>query len=227
MLKRLPKLPALSTKSDTTHSLPATCSSWVRAAALGTALTALLTASTAFAQYRASIQGTVTDKSGAAIPNAQLSLTDLSTNQTTKATADGHGTFHFNQLAADKFRLVVSASGFANKTLDGVTIIPEQPNTVNVTLGVGGTTSEVNVTAGDVPALDTATASISGTITSEQFQHMPSFDRDPFRLVALAPGTFGDEAQSNTGNAKNMPGENQAAPTATDGGIFKTENNPR
>jgi hypothetical protein len=84
----------------------------------------------------------------------------------------------------------------------------------------------VNVNAAEVPALDTTTASISGTITSNQIQHLPSFGRDIFRLVALAPGTFGDGAQSNTGNSKNMPGENQAGPTATDA-IFKTENNPQ
>lgn len=83
------------------------------------------------------------------------------------------------------------------------------------------------MTAGEVPPLDRATATISGTITANEFQHLPSFDRDPFRLVALAPGTFGDEAQSNGGNAKNMPGENQAGPTSTNGGIFKTENNPQ
>lgn len=186
-----------------------------------------LGAPSAVAQYRASIQGTVTDPSGAAVPDAQLALTNLSTNQTVTVKSDGHGTFHFNQLAADPFRLVVDAPGFATKTLNGVTIIPEQPNTVNVKLVIGPTTSEVSVNASEVPALDTTTATISGTITANQFQHMPSFDRDPFRLVALAPGTFGDEAQSNTGNAKNMPGENQAGPTATDGGIFKTENNPQ
>lgn len=227
MLKRLPNTPKRSTKSKVINSLPFSRSSWMQAAMLGATLAALLSASTTFAQYKASIQGTVTDQSGAAIPNAELSLTDLSTNLTTKARADGHGTFHFNQLPADKFRLVTSAPGFANKTLNGVTIIPEQANTVNVSLSVGGATSEIAVNAADAPALDTTTASISGTVTSEQFQHMPSFDRDPFRLVALAPGTFGDEAQSNTGNAKNMPGENQAAPTSTDGGIFKTENNPQ
>ena len=227
MLKRLPNAATLSTKSKATHSLPAARIPWMQAAILGTALTALLTAGSASAQYRASIEGTVTDPSGAAIPNAELSLTDLSTNLTTKTKADAHGIFHFNQLPADKFRLVVRASGFANKTLDGVSIIPEQPNAVNVTLAVGSTASEVSVNSGEVPALDTATASINGTITSNQIQHLPSFDRDVFRLVALAPGTFGDEAQSNGGNAKNMPGENQAAPAATDAGIFKTENNPQ
>jgi hypothetical protein len=179
------------------------------------------------AQYRASIQGVVSDPSGAAIPGATLSLTDLSTNLTVTATSNGHGNYTFNALPADKFNLTVSAAGFSGKTLSGVTLIPEQANTINVKLTVGSLSESVNVDAGEVPALDTTTASISGTVTSNQIQHMPSFDRDVFRLVALAPGTFGDEAQSNGGNSKNMPGEDHGGPAATDGGIFETENNPQ
>lgn len=179
------------------------------------------------AQYRASIQGTVTDPSGAAIAGAQLTLTNTNTNRAMQAKSDAHGTYHFNQLPADRFLLVVNAQGFADRTLNDVTIIPEQPNTVDVKLQVSGTSSEVSVNAAEVPALDTATASISGTVTSNQIEHLPSFDRDVFRLVALAPGTFGDEAQSNGGNAKNMPGEDHGGPAATDAGIFETENNPQ
>jgi hypothetical protein len=194
-------------------------------------LVALLCASLATgvcsAQYRASLQGIVTDPQGAAIPGAILLLTDTSTNHVSKAKSDGHGNYTFNALAADRFSLAVNATGFAPETLSGITLIPEQPNTVNVKLQVGAASESVDVNAGEVPSLDTTTASISGTVTSNQIEHMPSFDRDVFRLAALAPGTFGDEAQSNGGNAKNMPGEDHAGPAATDGGIFETENNPQ
>ena len=178
------------------------------------------------AQYRASIQGAVTDPQGAVVPGASLSLTDTSTSRTLTAQTDAHGNYFFNALPADAFTLTVNATGFSNKTLNGVTIIPEQPNTINIKLEIGTTAESVNVNASEVPALDTTTASISGTITSNQIEHLPSFGRDVFRLIALAPGTFGDQAQSNTGNAKNMPGENQAGPAAGDA-IFKTENNPQ
>ena len=194
---------------------------------LAALITASLACCTAHAQYRASIQGAITDPTGAVVPNVAVALTDTTTNQTQTTKADKHGAYVFNGLAADTFTITATAPGFATKTVNGVRIIPEQPNTVNVKLDVGAASESVSVNSGEVPALDTATATISGTITSNEFQHLPSFDRDPFRLVALAPGTFGDEAQSNGGNAKNMPGENQAGPTATDGGIFKTENNPQ
>ena len=90
--------------------------------------------------------------------------------------------------------------------MNGVTIIPEQANTINVKLEVGTTSEAVTVNAAEVPALDTTTASISGTITSNQIEHMPSFGRDVFQLIRLAPGVFGDGAQGNGGGAANLPG---------------------
>lgn len=196
------------------------------AGTMAAAMALMLTATMAQAQYRASIQGVVTDSSGRAVPGASLELKDLSNGTSLKATSDGRGNYSFNALAADPYQLTVEAPGFATRTLENVKLIPEQANTVNVQLSVGQATQTVTVSGSDVPEIDTTTASISGTITSKQIQSLPSFDRDVFRLIALAPGTFGDEAQSNTGNSKDMPGENQAGPTSTDS-IFKTENNPQ
>ena len=220
MLKRLPKKKNLSQKGTKQPSVK-------QLALLGAIACAASGPLKAHAQFRGSIQGTVTDQTGAVVPAADLSLTDTASNQTVHAKSDAHGTYHFNALPADLFKLTIDAPGFAQQTLDKITIIPEQANTVNVKLSIGAASESVAVNAGDVPALDTATATISGTVTANEIQHMPSFDRDVFRLVALAPGTFGDEAQSNGGNAKNMPGSNMAGATSTDGGIFKTENGPQ
>lgn len=179
-----------------------------------------LAATPARAQYRASIQGAVTDPSGAAIPGASLALTDTSTNLTLTQKSDGRGNYIFNALPADPFRLAVDAPGFAPRTLTGITIIPEQPNTLNVKLALGTTSETVNVNAASVPALDTSTANISGTITNNQIQHMPSFNRDVFQLASLAPGMFGDNSMASNGNENNLPGEEQAGEQATTG-IFR------
>src|SRR5277367_1033138 len=63
------------------------------------------------AQYRASIQGTVTDTTGALIPGATLTLTDLGTNESQVRTSDDAGVFNFNALPADTFSLVVERKG--------------------------------------------------------------------------------------------------------------------
>ena len=174
---------------------------------LSLAVALALGAAPALAQFRASIQGTVTDPTGAAIPGASLELTDVTNSNTQNAKSNAQGVYFFNALPSDNFRLVVRARGFASKTLTNLTIIPEQPNTLNITLVVGNASESVTVDAGEVPALDTTTANISGTITSNQIQHMPSFNRDVMRLASLAPGMFGDDSQTASGNENNLPAE--------------------
>jgi Carboxypeptidase regulatory-like domain len=185
---------------------------------LGAAM--VLSATFAHAQYRASIQGSVTDSTGAVIPGASLTLTDISNNVTVSAKSDDKGNYFFNALPADVFRLVVKAPGFASRTLSGVTIIPEQANTVNLTLALGSATEAITVDAGEVPALDTTTANINGTITNDQIQHMPSFNRDVFQLATLAPGMFGDNSMASGGNENNLPAEQQAGEQAQTG-VFR------
>ena len=181
----------------------------------------------AHAQFRGSLQGTVTDPTGAAIPGATLTLTDTANGHTQSAQSNSQGIYYLQALPADTFRLVITASGFSGKTLTGVTIIPEQPNTVNVKLELGTASEAVTVDAGTVPALDTTTANISGTITSDQIQHMPSFNRDVFQLASLAPGMFGDNSQGSSGNENNLPAEQNGGIQASQGILTKGELTPQ
>ncbi len=86
------------------------------------------------AQYRASLQGTVADSQGAMIPGAQLTLSDTETNRAITATSNPEGNFVFNQLAPSTYKLEVTRDGFKKKQLDGVHIIAEQANSLNVVL---------------------------------------------------------------------------------------------
>ncbi len=187
----------------------------------------MLTGMLAHAQFRASIQGTVTDPTGAVIPGATLTLTDTVNGHTQTGTSNGTGVYFLNALPADSFRLVVEAKGFASKTLTNVTIIPEHPNTLNIELILGNTSESVTVNSGDVPALDTATANINGTITNNQIQHMPSFNRDVFQLASLAPGMFGDNSMASNGNENNLPAEQNGGIQASQGIFTKGELTPQ
>ena len=180
------------------------------------------------AQFRASLQGTVTDPTGAIIPGATVTLTDNATNHTTSTTSSGSGVYTFNALPPDQFTLTATATGFKKKTLDNVKILPEQANAVNVTLELGQTTQTVTVSGSQAAALDTETATLSGNIDSNQIQHLPSFNRDVFQLAQLAPGAFGDASQGSGGGSYNLPG-NQGPGGSGNGasGIFQTENGPQ
>jgi hypothetical protein len=181
----------------------------------------------AHAQYRTSIQGVVTDSTGAVVSAANLTLTNPATGETQVRVSDAAGVFNFNALpAAARFQLVVEKDGFARKIIDNVDLVPDQPNALNVQLAVGGASTTVNVDASALPALDTETASINGVVTDNQVQHMPSFGRDVFQLIQLAPGVFGDGAQGSGGGAEPLPGMQGPGPTGGSQGIFQTENGP-
>lgn len=179
------------------------------------------------AQFRASLRGTVTDPQGAAVPGATVTLTNTATNQKMVATSDANGIYQFNALQPAPYSLTVEHPGFKLKVLDHVQIIPEQLNALDVQIDVGEVQQTVTVSS-TVQTLDTETATVSGTVTTNQIQHMPSFNRDVFQLAQLAPGTFGDASQQAGGGAFNVPGNQGPGGTpAGSGGIFATENGPQ
>jgi hypothetical protein len=179
------------------------------------------------AQYRTSIQGVVTDSTGAVIPGATLTLTNPATNEKQVRTSNEAGVYNFNALAAARFRMEVVAKGFEKKVIDNLEFIPEQANALNIQLSVGTESQVINVDASAAPAIDTQTASVTGSISSNQIEHMPSFGRDVFQLIQLAPGVFGDGSQGNGGGTSNLPGTQGPGGTGGNTGIFATENGPQ
>jgi hypothetical protein len=195
------------------------------ARSISIAISAVLFAAMAHAQYRTSIQGVVTDPTGAVVPGATLTLTNPATGEKQARVSNGDGVFNFNALAAARFRLEVQKDGFQKKVIDNLELIPEQANSLNVQLDVGAAATIVNVDASAAPLLDTETASVNGVVTANQVQHMPSYGRDILKLAQLAPGVFGDGSQAASGGGNNLPGtETGGGASGADQGIFNTEN---
>ena len=207
------------------HSAPGLRAGWVAALSLF-----IVSAVAVHAQFRTSIQGTVTDPQGAVIPDATLTLVDLATNETVIHKSDATGVYNFNALPADHFTLTVERDGFKKKVLDNLQLIPEQPNAVNIQLEIGGAAETVTVDASTVSALDTETANNGQTITDNEIQHMPVFERDATSLIQLAPGTLADGSHQGSGNGYQAPGTQTGASSGGGGNlgntssIFATEN---
>lgn len=176
----------------------------------------------AHAQYRGSLQGTVTDAQGAVVPGAKVTLTDKETNRTQEVTTNEAGYYVINGLAPRPYKMEVVKDGFKKKALDDLKIIAEQANALNVELDIGQATETVNVSDA-APLIDTATSNLSGTVTAEQFQKLPSVGRDPFQLLQLAPGAFGDGARGGQNAGSNLPSTTVGGTSGTDG-VFKIEN---
>src|SRR5579863_6046954 len=194
------------------------------------ALLFLVLAPQAHAQYRASIQGTVTDTTGAVVPGATLTLTDTGTNEKQVRTSDASGVFNFNALPPDVVTLVATKKGFQKQVLDKLQLNPEQPNAVNIQLSVGADTQSVSVNASTAPALDTETANTGQSISENEVQHMPTYQRDVTQLVQLAPGVLADGSQAAGGGGFQSPGTQTGASSGGGGNlghsssIFATEN---
>src|SRR5580704_18601480 len=146
----------------------------------------------AYAQYRAGISGAVTDPQGAVVTGAKVTVTAKDTGLSQETTTDQNGVYTVNRLAPGLYNIVVEKSGFQKKVVDGFNVLAEQVSSMNVTLEIGEVTQTVTVNGSDLPAIDTETGQISGTLSSNEIQDLPALSRDPFQLLRLAPGVFGD-----------------------------------
>jgi hypothetical protein len=107
--------------------------------------------------------------------------------------------------------------------VDNVTISGEKMQALNITLGAEGGSQTITVTDTS-PAINTATATISGTITGQELQALPSSNRDPYQLLRLAPGALGDGSQTGGGGSYSLPGNGGIGGSSSTGSVFQVEN---
>src|SRR3954466_13756601 len=126
---------------------------------------------TAWAQQTlGTVSVTVVDTSGAAIPGANLSLTDLATNDTRSAVSQEAGNYTFVNLNFGQYKLTVSLQGFTTQTYD--VLVQSARNTdLKATLKVGGVAEVVQV-SGAAPLVETSSNAINTTIDLKQIEDL-------------------------------------------------------
>jgi hypothetical protein len=136
----------------------------------------------------AAIHGTVTDTSGAVVPNAAVTVVNTSTNITTTAKSDSKGYYILPQLQiGGPYTVTVSATGFNSFTQSGLTLQLNDNRDVDARLEVGSNNTTVNVSASAVQ-VETSDTQIKQVMTSEQMEDIPLEGRDPTGLQKLEPG---------------------------------------
>src|SRR5579863_2641464 len=140
--------------------------------------------------FRGSINGTVTDPSGASVPGAIVKATETATNIEHTTTASSEGQFSFQDLPLGFYKVSVVASGFPVYTVDKVEVVAGQIYTLSIQLKIGQAATTVEVSAAAV-SLDTTTATQNMTITADLVQDTPLNGRDFTQLIATAPGYGG------------------------------------
>jgi hypothetical protein len=154
----------------------------------------LLLIPSAWAQFSATITGTVEDPSGAVVPHAALKLTNDGTGQVETATTNSAGAFTFPSLAPGNYHLTCTAKGFS--TASSV-IVLQTNQLLNVPFKLSlGSVQTVKVTT-QSPLLDTADDRIQETISSHTLSQLPLAGENMISLVTLAPGVTGTGVTGN------------------------------
>ncbi len=140
--------------------------------------------------FRGALNGTVTDPSGAVVPNAQIQTTEVATsiNHATVTTADGQ--FSIADLPVGAYKITVTVAGFATYTADNLDLTAGSVYTLAIKLSLAKENQSLQVPAAAL-TIDTTTATQSDTIPEEAVQNIPLNGRDFTQLIAIAPGYGG------------------------------------
>ncbi|MEO8737011.1 MAG: carboxypeptidase regulatory-like domain-containing protein [Edaphobacter sp.] len=175
---------------------------------------ALLVVPHGFAQSSTSarLTGSVTDQTGAAVRDVQVTALNTGTNFSVTIKSDRAGNYAFNSLPVGQYQVTTSCNGFAPLITTGVGLSVGQSATLNLTLKLGGTQDTVTVNGGS-ELINTTTAEISQVVDEKTIKDLPLNGRDPGQLVFLAAGVTNElNSQASTLQATNsFPNESGAS----------------
>ena len=181
----------------------------------------------------ARMTGTVTDASGAIIPAASVTVKNDKTGQERKVSADEHGVYLAPQLQPSTYSLTAEAPGMAKAEFTGLSLQVGQARTLNITLSPASTTTEVNVSAGELAALETTSAALGTNVSEREVAQLPINGRQVSQLYLMTPGatnfgsgTFDDirfNGRSNEENAVRMDGIEAGGIISNNPGDFNGE----
>lgn len=137
-------------------------------------------------QTLGSINGTVLDPSGAAIPGAAVTVTDAAIGVTRNTTSQANGFFQIFNLPIGTYMVHATAQGFETTDVKGITVREAQASTVSVAMKIGQATESVEVTAN--PLLNATDATNGYTLDATQIQEAPLATGSFTQLAVLSPG---------------------------------------
>src|SRR3989442_1149324 len=152
------------------------------------AISMLLVALGAFAQVQnGQFTGTVTDPSGAAIPNAKVTVTNMGTNLSVTTTTNQSGLYTARELPIGTYKIAAEAKGFKTSSNTNLTLNAGTVQRVDIRMELGQAREVVEVT-GEAAAVNTEDSKLASTVNSTQIANLPLNGRNVYDLMQLAPG---------------------------------------
>lgn len=152
------------------------------------------------------IQGGVFDVTGGTIANAKVTITDVARGTERTLTTDDSGQFVAPNLTPGDYKVRAEATGFKTVERGDVSVQVGANTRVDLKLAPGDQTTIVTVT-GEAPAIDTTSATLGGTVSSDAIVQLPLNGRNFFRLLELRPGVVsrpGDSSGSSSSNGRRL-----------------------
>ncbi|MCC6393761.1 MAG: TonB-dependent receptor, partial [Bryobacterales bacterium] len=153
--------------------------------------------SCAYAQYDATVLGTVKDATGSMIPNSKVTLSNLQNGTRQNAVTDANGHYEFLKVRLGEYTLKAEAPGFKVTTSDTFTVTVNAVQRVDLTLEVGQVSENITVT-GVAAALETDSSNRSQVITNREIVNLPLNGRSYADLTLLVPGVRKSMIQNQT-----------------------------
>lgn len=150
------------------------------------------------AQTSSSIQGRVTDASGAAIPGVHVTLQNLNTAARRTTVTTRNGEYQIPAIPAGDYRLLARKPGFAQEIRTGIHLAVGQSATANLTLSIGSVRQRITVHA-DASPLSLTTSDLTGLVGPRQVRNLPLNGRSYDRLMTLDPGIVNYTSQKTGG----------------------------
>ncbi len=149
-----------------------------------------LSTGTASAQLTATatLQGTVTDKSGAVVPGAEVRITSRETGEVRAGASNGSGIYTFNLIPAGHYDVRVSVKGFSTAVFENVELAVGRTSTIDAQLSPSAQAETVTVESSGAALVDVERTDVSRAVTPAEVENLPLNGRDFVNLAILAPG---------------------------------------
>ena len=141
--------------------------------------------------FRGSVNGTITDNSGAAISGAEVKVMSVETGLTRTVVTTEDGNYTASELPPGNYSITVTKTGFRTATAKNVVVAVGSATRANIALAPGEVQEAVTVQA-DIPLIETSSNTMGGTIEGSDATELPVNGRDYTKLLVLVPGAGGD-----------------------------------
>jgi hypothetical protein len=149
----------------------------------------------AYAQVSgATLTGTVTDSSGAVIPNAQVAITDVATSVTRTVSSGGAGLYTAPNLLPGTYEIRITATGFSTQVQKGITLTVGAQQALDIKMQVGQVSQTVEVTT-EAPTVELTSSTLSAVVNATTVRELPLNGRSWTDLATLQPGVSAIQTQ--------------------------------